>query len=673
MLLTPTALVALALAAPQSTVGAPPLARATHQLEPIPLELVGLPTTGTPHFRFVRVVQKGQHVRIAVDPAGHPSLVGKPGQVHVVAAKDADGWTNDPTLVDLTGGPTPFTLQAGSIAANVVTVDLGTLPGTSGDAIGVGYDVVIDYNGDGLLGTGDVIDGADDATGFWVVGDLTRPGPHAVVESIYSGGSLLGQDLYYPADVASLGALPLVVISHGNGHDYRWYDHIGAHFASWGFVAMSHQNNTQPGPEAASVTTLSNTEYLLANLGTLEGGVLDGHVDATRIVFIGHSRGGEGVVRAYDKLVDGTYQPVNFTPDALRLVCSIAPTQFLFSNDITPHEVPYHLFVGAADSDVNGGPSSTIAQSLPIFERARGDKLCQSLQGAGHAAFHTQSTNCYCTGPDLIGKTETHPVMKSYYLALLDRYVRGGEASLDFLERAFDDLKPLGIPSNVIVASDHRVALATPRLVVDDFQTQPDLFTASSGATIVTDVFQLAEGQMTDLDGSFVFGAGVPFNGMTRRRDSGDDPRCAVFDWDATLAPQFLEYQLQPGQRDLRDYAFLGLRACQGTRHPQTDLHDAPLSFGVTLVDGAGVASTLPLAVYGRLTRPYKRGGSGTGVGWANEMVGLRVRLVEFTHDAPALDLSDVRTLRFEFDPAWGTERGRIGLDDVEFLVAEDA
>ena len=54
-------------------------------------------------------------------------------------------------------------------------------------------------------------------------------------------------------------------------------------------------------------------------------------------------------------------------------------------------------------------------------------------------------------------------------------------------------------------------------------------------------------------------------------------------------------------------------------------------------------------------------------------MVGLRLRLVEFTHDAPQLDLSDVHALRFEFDVAFGDEPGRIGLDDVEFLPAEEA
>jgi hypothetical protein len=655
-------------AAPQAVQGAPGRPGAAHELDFVELDLAGRPVAGFPHFRILRTFQTGQSIQIAVDPSRAPLLVGRPGQVYVVAAKDQAGWGADPTLVDVTGTAEPFTAQAGSIAANVLTVDAGTLAGAFGDTFGLGYDVVIDYDGDGLLSGGDAIDGAGDATGFWVVSDATLSGPHAVTEVQYSGGSFLGQDLYYPSGIAALGELPLVVISHGNGHDYRWYDHIGFHLASWGCVVMSHQNDTMPGPEAASVTTLTNTEYLLGNLGTIAGGALAGHVDAGRIVWIGHSRGGEGVVRAFDKLIDGTTVAVNFSAASLRLVSSIAPTQFLTSSQITPHGVPYHLFVGAADSDVTGGPSSVIGQSIPIFERALGEKLCQSLQGAGHADFHNQATSCWCTGPALIGKAGTHPVVKAYYLALVQRYALQNEAVRDLLERAFDDMDLAGIPSNVIVANDFRVAAGAARDVVDDFQSQPDLFTASSGAVLVTDVFNLAEGQMNDVDGSFSFSAGVPFNGMTRRRDSGDDPRCAVLDWESLLGPQKLEYQLPPDLRDQRAHTWVALRVCQGTRHPMTDALDAPLSFALTLVDGAGVTSTIPTAAYGMVTRPYERTGSGTGAGWANEMVSLRLRLSEFTHDTPSLDLSDVRTLRLEFDSALGSARGRIGLDDVEFL-----
>ena len=50
----------------------------------------------------------------------------------------------------------------------------------------------------------------------------------------------------------SMGQLPLVIISRGNGHNFQWYDHIGNHLASYGYVVMSHDNNTEPGDGVAA-------------------------------------------------------------------------------------------------------------------------------------------------------------------------------------------------------------------------------------------------------------------------------------------------------------------------------------------------------------------------------------------------------------------------------------
>ena len=673
MRLAPIRLLAVALlSAPGLRAGplqqsAPGAGTAAHLPHARALELVGLPVSGFPHFRSVRVVQETQPVWIAIDPTRQADLVGLTGELYVVAARSQAQWRADATLVDLLGGPQPVTVQAGSIQANRLQIDSGTLSGLSGAELGVGYDVVIDYDGDGRLGAGDVIDGAGDTTGFFVVRDATQPGPYATSQGDYSGGSFLGQRTYYPSNIATLGKLPLVVISHGNGHLYTWYDHIGQHLASWGCVVMSHQNNTQPGPESASVTTLGNTEYFLANQATLLGGVLAGHVDNHSICWIGHSRGGEGVVRAYNKIATGTYSPVQFKRRDIRLVSSIAPTQYLFSTSLDPFDVNFHMFVGAADSDVNGGPGSYVTQSLPIFERAAGEKLCTVVQGAGHADFHAQPGNCWCTGPNLIGKAGTHAVEKAYYLALVKRFCGGSEAARDFLERAFDDLALPGIPSNVIAANEYHVARAAPRVVIDDFQSEPSLTVSSSGAAVNFSLLGLSEGLMGDLDSSFEFSAGVPFNGMTRWRDFADDPRCAVFDWDTSL-PMSYEFELPPEARDLSGLEWLSFRACQGTRHPSTDAHDAPLSFVVELLDRTGQASAIDFAAYGQLTRPYRRTGAGAGAGWANELVTVRIRLDEFRHDAPGLDLQHAARLRFLFAPGVVAPLGRIGLDDIEFL-----
>src|SRR5688572_25306294 len=87
-------------AAAQAVPGRPP---AGHGPKVRPIELVGVPATTFPHFRFVRVVQETQPVWIAIDPSRYPDLVGVLGDVYVVAARDTAGWQADPRLVDLTG------------------------------------------------------------------------------------------------------------------------------------------------------------------------------------------------------------------------------------------------------------------------------------------------------------------------------------------------------------------------------------------------------------------------------------------------------------------------------------------------------------------------------------------------------------------------------------------
>jgi hypothetical protein len=633
-------------------------------LKVIDLELAGESLGGFPDFHYVRTFEEGKRVSMAIDPSRYSSFVNKNVDVYVVAHKTIPQWIANQTLVDVRGAPQNFTFDAGTMVSNQLLLSAGTLDGDAGAAFGVPYDVVIDFNKNGILNSGDAVDGFNGEPGFFVVQDPAQPGPYAVTEIQYSGGSFLGQDAYYPSNLASLGQLPLVVISHGNGHDYRWYDHIGFHLASWGFIVMSHQNNTGPGIESASNTTLSNTDYLLTNQATISGGVLSGHIDADRIVWIGHSRGGEGVVRAYNKVATGAFVPVNYTASDLRLISSIAPTEFLSVGQIDPFDVNYHMFVGASDSDVNGGPQNQIVQSTPMYERGDGNKNFHSIQGAGHADFHNNGGTCWCTGPNLIGMPGTHPVVLSNYLALVKHYTEGNVAARDYLERTYDDFHSGSIPENVIVAGEHKNALVAANFVVENYQTQTGTTTSSSGTLVASNVSNLFEGVMTDLDGSLTWSSGVPMNGMCRGIP-GDAHRCAVFDWTTTST---YKIDVLSAEEDFSDDDYLAFRVAQGTRHPHTDAWNAPLSFGVQLEDTSGNFSPpIDFGEYGKATRPYPRTGTGTGAGWANEFVSVRIPLEAFTRYTPTFSLANVARIHFLFG-SMGPSAGRVGLDDIEII-----
>ena len=628
-------------------------------------EMAGRPLSEYPHFEFIRTVNQGEALHVAIDPTRIPRVVGVTGDLYVMEARTPAEWAADPNLVDVRGASQAWTIAPGDIQANTLLVDSGALPGTAGDSIAIGYDVVFDHDRDGLLGVGDVIDGLGAVAGIHVARDTVAPGPYAVIEGLYSGGSWLHQKIYHPFGVENFGALPLVVVSHGNGHDYLWYDHIGRHLASYGYVVMSHSNNTGPGIESASETTLTNTDHFLGNLDTIFGGILEGHVDSSKIVWIGHSRGGEGITRAYDRLFDGNFVPDNYSIDDIQLLSSIAPTVFFKKGASHPHKANYHLWVGSADSDVTGGLTSAVVQSFTLFERANGKKLAIVLQGMGHAVFHDGGGSWWAQGPCLNGPAKTHKIMLGYLLPLVEYFVEGDPAAEEFLWRPWESLAPLGKPTDescVVVTYEYHES-PDGLMVVDDFQTEPDPGVSSSGQTVAWTVSDYNEARLQDQDGTFSWNSNnpEPMNGMTRAAYPKDDAAGVTFSW---TSPSWIEFTLAPEHQNLHGADFVSMRLCQGTRHPLTVAELNDVDFAVTLVDTAGVVSTIDISALSHgIVEPYQRNG-----GWANEFETVKLRLEDFLANGSAIDMGSIQALRLEFGGAGMSSQGWMGLDDVCFV-----
>ncbi len=630
------------------------------------VQLAGNSLAGHPLFEHVTAFNAGDPIEVGVEVSQFPALAGQTADVYVVAAKGLSGWIADSSLVDVTGGAETFAFSAGSILNNRITVDTGTLSADAGTGLGVGYDVIIDLDQNGQLDADDLIDGFSNEAGLYVVHDLTQPGPLAVTEILYSGGSFLGQNTFYPTDIAGMGQLPLIIVSHGNGHNYQWYDHIGNHMASYGYVVMSHQNNTVPGIETASTTTLTNTDYFLGNLDTIQGGVLDGHIDASRIVWIGHSRGGEGVARAYDRLFDGNFVPTNYDISQITLVSSIAPTGFLAIDQTNPHSVEhYHVWTGASDADVNGCSSSNITQTQQIHDRANQSRSSISLHGVGHGDFHN-STGSVATGPCLVGKPSTHAIIRGYFLPLVKHVIEGNVPAKDYLWRQWEGFQPIGAPTAnpcVVVDLQFKEGSSLATRVIDNFQSAPATTTSSSGGAVTATVTNLVEGAPDDGNSNFTNNAGDPFNGFTYARN-GDRARAAVFDYNGDAE---LTFAIAAGDEDFSSFAYLSFRTCQATRHPLTTSTLGDTTFDVVLTDTNAVSSSINIGAYGGgAEEPYQRSGCGTGVGWHNEYETIRIRLTDFQNDASGLDLTSIDSVSLQFGPSHGSPVGRLGLDDLQ-------
>ncbi len=677
LLVTPLGLLLVSTSWSQKTAVAPgasavPVARLTRAMD-LQEDLAGVALPEYPRFTFTRAFNEGSAVEVALDTASDPDLADRTVDLYLMRHRSKDDWIADPALSDLRGAPTTMTAAPGGLLGNVIVLDPGTIPGTTGTTeIGIGYDVVLDVNRDRTLDPDDRVDGWGDEAGFYVVGDLTAKGPYKWKEVFFSsGGGFKSQDIYYPEDVAQLGLLPLIVVSHGNGHNYQWYDHIGEHMASWGYIVMSHENNTGPGIESAATTTLRNTNLFLANLDLIAGGVLQDHVDSQQIVWIGHSRGGEGVVRAYKRLVEGDPIAQLYTAADVKLVSSMAPTDFLGTNKSNPGDVTYHLWTGGADDDVNGCADCDICQTFHLHERATGARLSISLHGAGHGDFHDGGGNSVAKGPCKIGRPVTHQIMRGYLLPLVKYVLEGNPACQDFLWRQWEAFHPIGAPTSACVVVDlmYREDPRSETFVLDDFQTNSSPQVSSSGGAVTSNVRGLVEDRLDDTTSTFNPVGGDPMNGMTFD-GPGDDSRGIVFEWEKS-AEAFLAFDVPPEKRDLSPYRYLSFRAAQATRDALTSSALGDLAFSVELEDLFGRTSRIRIDAYGGgIEEPYQRSGCGASLkGWANEFETIRIRLADFQAEGRRLELRAITRVTFLFGTGHGSEVGRLGLDEIEFTI----
>ncbi len=655
------------------------------QAMPTHTQLAGNSLTDYPFFEYVKAFNANASVSVAIDPSRFPGIAGQTCDIYVVTAKGTTGWATNNTLTDVTtGGAQTQTFSAANIQSNTFLVaGPSELSANAGLGLGVGYDVVLDCDQDGLLGNADFIDGLKNEAGLYVVHDTTAAGPLAVTETLYSINATVGasfgipanklaEDLYYPTTIATMGQLPLIIISRGNGHNYQWYDHIGNHLASYGYIVMSHDNNTEPGVQTAATTTLGHTDAFIDQVaaGVIAGGALVGHLDTSRITWIGHSRGAEGVAIAYDRLFDGTHTPVNFVRANIKLISSMLPTDFEKTNVADPHDANYHLWTASGDSDVNGSAGCDLCQTFHLHDRATGNRQSTTIQGTGHGWFHdNNSAAAAFFGPCSIGPTNslTHQIQLGHFLPLVKRYIEDNIPSIDFLTRQYESFRPIGVPTGnacIVVSHEYRDGTASGNFIIDDYQTQTGTGTSSSGAAVTFNVQNLTEGRLDDNNSSFSWTTSDPFNGATQGGPA-DTTRGVVFDW--TNQDRFYEWEVAVGQRNFasrllfNDNLYLSLRGAQGTQHPNTLAVLGDLTFTLTLRDNTGTSSSINIGAFGGgLEQPYARSG-----GWHNEMETIRIRVTDFLNNGSGLNLGNIVAVRLNVGPSWGSGRGRIVVDEV--------
>ncbi|MFI4916076.1 MAG: GC-type dockerin domain-anchored protein [Phycisphaerales bacterium JB060] len=638
--------------------------------EPISLQMAGEPLSDYPHFEYTRAFNEGRTVSMAIDPDRFPAIVGVTGDIYIVASKTELQWASDPSLTDVRGTPQEHTFSALSIEnAAVALTDSETLAAANGLNISTGYDLVVDADRDGELGDGDYIDGLGvrpaDTNGFSVFTDMTQMGPltPTMIDTSTSRGSVR---LNYPAELASEGPLPIAVIVHGGGHDYRWYDYLQDHLSSWGWVSISIQNDFG----GTGNRPLLQTDALIAEQATIAGGVLNGLLDSSRIVWIGHSLGGREVVIGAERLYRGLFTPTNYSIDDMTLVSSIGANSVGDFGSLVadPGPINFHMIWGSADGDRSGAPGSqTVA--FRHYDRAFGYKHSTYIHGADHNVFNCCGFRNFTGPPETeIGRDEAQRIAKSIWLPLIKHYGEDNGDAIDYLTRPWDGFKPLSVRQTTTLVHMYRPdPVEMDSRVIEDFQTNPSVTQSSSGGAVTLNTSNTIEVRQRDSSSGFTWTPTDPANGMTYAWEPSDDSRGLVFDYDG---PAFIEFEVLPSLGNLTGYDHLSFRVCQGTRHPNTVAELAPVTFNISLVDGSGAASMIHIGEYSAgASEPYQRTGQGTGAGWQNEYNTIRIRLSDFLAQNTGLDLTNIAAIRFEFGQGEGSTIGRLGMDEIEFTV----
>jgi hypothetical protein len=649
---------------------------------PTAIELAGNSLSAYPYFEFVRAFNQDAPIKVALDPTLHPVIVGATADVYIVEKKSPGQWEADPALLDVTaGGALAVTFSGDTLQANTFQVtgpnelNAAVYEELTGDftGLGHGYDMVVDMNRNGVLDGGDYIDGLGREAGLYVCHDTTTLGPLAVTQVTYSVGTIFGipagfggEQLYYPTNIAAMGQLPLVVVSHGVGHDYQWYGHIGQHLGSYGFIVMAHQNNVSSCGILASLTTCGHTDALLELLPGIAGGALVGHVDTHRIIWVGHSCGGEGVAIAIHRVLftPHSYNPTHYTADDIVMVDSMLPVDYNPGGLSYPGAVSYHLWTASGDTDVHGGADYDAAQTFHLHERATRYRQSTVVQGTGHAWFHDGGGDPWFAGPCPIHEEGTHLVQLGLMLPMYKHYADGNIPGEDYLWRQYEHFHPPAVPVGVdpcyVVSQEYRNGNEDGIAFIDDYESHPETGFSSSGGAVTYDVTNSTEGRLDDNNGSFSWSASDPFNGATQDSTDWSDPgRGVVFDWNGVN--RYYEWAVVPDLQNFAAWKYVSLRGAQGTQHPYTLATNGILTFTITLRDGGGNTSSINSGAYGGgFGMPYARNG-----GWHNEMRRIRMRTTDFLANGSGLDLTNVVAVRLNFGPSWGTNQGRIVIDEL--------
>lgn len=655
------------------------------------IPISGRTVSGAPYFQYADTFTVGENVWGGLDPGiVDPGNISKMCALYVIQSKDDTTWNMDNSLTHLPvlGGNAAVQkvmLQPGCMNMNKYLLwSNASIPGE--------YDIVADF-GNNVSDPGtfvpdaqyntplDMIDGYF-VPGFRVVEDpgVMTQFPHAgnwnythtMVDAMGLVGSpiivdedddyftpgdfiptnrtvRLTANLFFPADVAGVtdpaqispaaANYPLIVIVHGNGQDFTAYDFLLEHFAKNGFIAASIDNRYLSGGSLFhGMKALGRTNVLFKHLEVLF--TKFGATVQNNIGIMGHSRGGEAVVKA------ARINQQNGLGHIFNAVISLAPTDQYGSESLTgAWAKPYFVLYGSRDGDIDGFVS-TLGYTVPqtgfaLYDRsAVPEKTMGFMYGATHNGFIT--TNSDNPGdPGIVDPAIQKPVSKAY----MNAYFRMKLKNEDVWKGMFTgEWKPASVSS-------------TPAKLFMQYQL--------AGARVVDD-FEGAINWQSSTIGGVVSASGTPVNpeeGKMRTIDghSPHDSKGLKIQWDNT--GDAVSFTIPAAQKDVTGFTHVSIRITQKDGSVLNNIN-LDQNLRIALKDGANNERAVRVAAFYLIPYPDQRPDV---IMRKSAMVTVRIPLKSYTIVCAGqvqVNLADITTLTLLFSE---TLTGEIDIDNVEF------
>jgi hypothetical protein len=551
--------------------------------------------------------------------------------------------------------------------------------------------------------------------------DPGATGPYAVTREEYNYGNQvftptgfpisveLIASVHHPTDMTN-GPFPLIIFLHGRHStcyrgstaalrwpcrntetvipSYQGYDYMAQTLASNGYIVVSISANgiNAYDNQVADYGAQARAELIQRHLNQWQtfntsgaapfGTKFVGKVNLTRVGTMGHSRGGEGVVKHQ------IYNASLGSPYNVRAVLPLAPVDF--SRNVI-NNVALEVVLPYCDGDVNDN------QGVHYFDDARynvvgdtGAKHTVQVMGANHNYFNTVWTpglfpaggaddwTAYTTGGTSdsqcgtvagnkrLTTSQQQGVGRAYVSAFMRVYVGGESQFLPILTAAAPP--PASALTTNLHVSYHAPDSASTRRDVNRLLTATNLTTNTLGGTTTQTGLTpqdlcggespqpaqcLPTTQSTTRQPHTVVSALSTKRGLSQLRTG----------W-GTMSSNYVN-NLPSGSNDVSGFQALQFRVSVNFNDSRNTVN-APQNFSVTLTDGTGASISARVSDYSdALFYP-----PGTTVSVPKIFLNtVRIPLTAFA----GLNLSDIRSIQFKFDQV---AQGALQISDLAFASA---